>query len=652
MTSRILSRAFPLIAALALGACGQDNTGDTPRPGASSLPQGTFLLFPNPQVQADGSLQTDSVAYANAYYAAIDPTNTKDTLAKWKAVNGFDSGSGTQVAVVFGDVRDLGYGRRMTMRQNANGTIAAYVENYLVETVVDYTFSTLNLDAAIQQVPRWHVSTNAIEFSPGPGGGASFLKFFQFDAATGTRNLTVDLDGRGEKVMPGPCLTCHGGRGDPLTPPSGGQPLFPRVMNSVSLHRGDAQARMQPFDVESFGFSTTPGFTRADQEAALKTMNKMVLCTYPNPGGAAACLAPLVGSRPAAGNDEWQGTAAALIEAAYGGATLPNATYADTFVPAGWAGQTALYQGVVAPACRTCHLLRGTANQSDIDFDTFAKFQSYADRIKVHVFDRGNMPLAKIVFEDFWSTGKADMLANFLDGLGQPSAAVARDGAGTVLRPGRPVAVPGPGRTIGTGATTLSAANSLFSTTYSWSFVSNPGGATLTNPNSAQPTFTANANGTYVVQLVTGNGTAQSAPVQQTLVVNSGLTPAPSAIRFSNIKAILQSANASCTVCHSAGGGGAPPIFYGDVDINLNPLDIDRNGDAVVNATDELWFYTEVRGRINFSDVFASPLLRKPSGNHHNGDLRPEFTATQPPGHASRVDYDLFLNWILNGAPF
>jgi hypothetical protein len=32
--------------------------------------------------------------------------------------------------------------------------------------------------------------------------------------------------------------------------------------------------------------------------------------------------------------------------------------------------------------------------------------------------------------------------------------------------------------------------------------------------------------------------------------------------------------------------------------------------------------------------------------------LRPEFTATQPPGHASRVDYDLFLNWILNGAPF
>lgn len=643
MTSRFLSRAVPLIAALALGACSQDNTGDTPPPGGSSLAGATFLLFPNPQVQADGSLQTDTVGYAQAYYAAIDPISAKDTLAKWKAANLFDSGTGTQVEVVFGDVRDLGYGRRMTMRQNLDGTVAAYVENYMVETVVDYAFNGLNVEAAVQRVPRWHVSTNAIEFSPGPGGGASFLKFFQFDAATGTRNLTVDLDGRGEKTMPGPCLTCHGGRGDPLTPPgAGGQPLFPRVMNSVTEHRGDAQARMQPLAVDSFAFSTTPGFTRADQEVALKAINMMVLCTYPR----TAVAGPEDNCRPPTtpGAYEWQGTAAALIKAAYGGNGLPNLMYSDTFVPPDWTGQAALYQGVVAPVCRTCHLLRGTGHQSDIDFNSFAtSFGAtsrigYADRMKIHVFDRGNMPLAKIVFDDFFSTGKADILATALEGQGQ----VVRDGAGAVLRPGRPVADPGPSRTLRQGATTLSAASSLFSTTYSWSIVSGPGGgATLTNPGSAQPTFTATADGTYVLQLVTGNGTVQSAPAQLTLVVNNALTPDPSAIRFANIRAVLQDATAACTACHVPGGG--PPIFY---------TDVDRDGVGGINATDELWFYTEVRGRINFSDIVASPLLRKPSGNHHNGDLRPGFDATQAPGHVDRASYDLFLNWILNGAPY
>jgi K319-like protein len=645
MKSRFLSRAVPVIAALMLGACGQDNTGDAAaRPGTSSLPGGTFLLFPNPQVQADGSLQTDSVAYANAYYAAIDPSSAKDTLAKWKAANGFDSGSGTQVEVVFGDVRDLGYGRRMTMRQNLNGTIAAIVENYMVATVVDYTFTGLNLEAAVQRVPRWLDNINAIEYSPGPGGGESFVKFFQFNPVTGTREVMVNVDGRGDKAMPGPCLSCHGGRGDPLTPPgAGGQPLFALVANSRSQHRGDAQGRMAPLEVDTFSFSTTPGFTRADQEAALKTINMIVLCTYPRVVAAAGsednCRPDRTG-----GTDEWTGTTAALIKAAYGGDGLPGATYMDTFVPAGWAGQTALYQGVVAPICRNCHMARGTSNESDIDFTDFAKFQNYADRIKAHVFDRGNMPLAKILFEDFWSTGKADMLATFLEGQGF----VVRDGAGALLRPGRPVADPGPGRTIRQGATTLSAANSLFSTTYNWSIVSNPGGATLTNSNSVQPTFTANVNGTYVLQLVTGNATAQSAPAQLTLVVNNALTPAPSAIRFADIKAVLQDANAACSVCHAAPvlppSGGNPPILY---------TDVDRNGSGgLADATDELWFYTEVRGRINFTDIAASPLLRKPSGNHHNGGLRPGFNAAAPIGDADRASYELFVNWIVNGAPY
>ena len=629
-----------LLATFFLAGCGAGNSGDTPPAPPGDVPQGpnSFLLFPNPQLQPDGTLQTDSVAYAQAYYRAIDPNNDKDTLAKWKTANNFDSGTGTQVNVVFGDVRDLGYGRRMTARQNVDGTIAIVVENFLVRTGVAYAYSRLNLDAAVLQDRRWHDTTNAIEFSPGPGGGASFVKFFNFDVATGQRLLTVDLDGRGQKAMPSVCATCHGGRGDPLTPPDAtGQPLFPLVENSVSRTRGDMQARLMPLEVGTFDFSVASGFTRADQEAALKQINRMVLCSYPIP---AASVFPEDACRRVATFTEYRGTAAAFIKSTYGGDGLPSATYTDTFVPAGWAGQPSLYQSVVAPSCRSCHFVRGIGFQSDIDFDTLAKFQGFADRIKVHVFDRGNMPLAKIQFDDFWRSSQPDTLASFVQGLGF----TARDAAGAVLRPGRPVADPGPDRTVPQGATTLSASGSLFSNTFSWSVVSGPDGAvppasvSLADSGSAQATFNASANGIYVVQLVTGDGTTQSAPVQARLVVNNLLTPVPTAIRFSDVKTTLQTAG--CTACHTP--GGPPPVLFAN---------IDRNGDGVVDATDDLWFYTDVRGRINFTDLVASPLLRKPSGNHHGGGLRPGFDTSALPGQAARVNYDLFLNWILNGAP-
>jgi len=603
-----------------------------------------FLLFPNPQAQADGSLQMDTVGYAQAYYAAVDPANAKDTLAKWKAANGFDSGTGTQVTAVFGDQRDLGYGRRMTGRQNPDGTVAFMVENYLVNVGADYAYSSLNLDAAVVRDARWLVGVNAIEFSPGPGGGTSFAKFFNFDGVTGLRQLTVDLDGRGDKAMPGPCIACHGGRGDALTPPDGiGQPRFSLAQNSVSQARGDVQARLQPFEVDTFGFSAAPGFTRSDQEVALKTLNGMVLCTYPLP---AASAFPEDACRPAAAVGEWQGAAADLIKAFYGGDGLPSASFSDAYVPPAWttAGQTTLYQSVVAPSCRACHIMRGTGAQSDIDFTSYAKFQGLADRIKAHVFDRGNMPLAKIVFDSFWGSSRPGTLADFLEGQGFS----VRIG-GAVPIPGRPIADPGPDRAIRQGATALSAAGSLFAGSYAWSIVSGPDGttpatgATLTNPGSAQPTFNASINGTFVLQLVVGSGAAQSAPAPLALVVNDTLAPAPTAIRFSDIKAMLQQPG-SCTTCHSpAGTLPRPPVFF---------TDADRNGDGVAgDATDDQWFYAEVRSRINFTDIVASPLLRKPAGRHHGGGLQGGFDSGAAPGQAARAGYDLFLNWILNGAP-
>lgn len=641
--------------ALLLASCGGGgdegdvNPSSPPEPPPPGLSDpNSFLLFPNPQVQPDGSLQTDTLAYAEAYYAAIDPTNAKDNLAKWKAANGFDSGTGTQVSVVFGDVRDLGYGRRLTGRQNPDGTIAVMVENFLVEPAASYTYSTLNLDAAVLEDRRWHLGTSTLEFSPGPGGGASFVKFFNFDPSTGARTLAADLDGQGEKAMPSPCATCHGGRGDPLTPPdAGGNPLFPLLANGASITRGDLLARMQPLEVDRFDFHTLPGFTRADQEAALKTLNMMVLCSYPI---AAPSAFPEDACRRVANINEWRGTADALIKSAYGGDGLPNALFADSFVPSTYAdaGQTALYQTVVAPYCRACHLVRGIGQQadrqSDIDLHTFAKFQGQAGRTRAHVIDRGDMPLAKIVFEGFWGDPTSvNLIATFLEGEGFN----VRDAGGAVLRPGRPVAIPGPDRVVPQGATTLSATQSLFADSYRWTIVSGPNGtvpatnAALTNPISAQTTFTATADGAYVVQLVASGAGIDSTPALLNVVVNNTLAPAPSALRFADVKAVLQT---GCIGCHKVGGFLSPPIVF---------TDIDRNGDAIVDATDELWFFTEVRGRVNFTDIVASPLLRKPSGAHHAGGplAFAGFDTSLAAGQAGRANYDLIVNWISNGAP-
>lgn len=515
----VLQLAGLLLTGLILTACGPGggNSGDVfPRETQTSAVvtgPNSFLLFPNPQKQSDGSLQTNTTAYATAYYVAVDPTNAKDTLAKWKAANGFgNSATGTEVSVVFGDVKDLGYGRRMTARKNNDGTIAFWVENYLVSAAANYTYSSLNLDAAVVRDKRWHVGTNAIDYSPPPGVavtadcGNCYPKFFTYHPTSEQRLLEAQLDGRGTKTMPGICINCHGGRGDPLRADGS----FPRSVNSVTLS-GDVQAHLQSFVVDSFGYSSAPGYTRADQEARFRTINQWVLCSYPlkngtvKPTGNAEDVC-----RRVAGFNEWQGSAAEMVKHWYGGPGMASSTFSDTdvYVPMSWRAASStvatetLYKSVIAPTCRVCHVLRGTENQAvlpgydaDISFMTYSDasnkdFVNYADRIKVHVFDRGNMPLGKLIYERFWNSTQPETLATFLESKGK----VVRDTSNVLLQPGRPVADPGPARTTINGAT-LSAANSLFASTYNWSVSA---GGTLSNPTSVQTTLTTTGAGTLL----------------------------------------------------------------------------------------------------------------------------------------------------------
>ncbi len=634
-------------------AAGSDVNPTVIAPVTATAGPDSFLLFPNPQKQANGNLQVNSLNYAVAYYQAIDPGNERDTLAKFKARNGFGStvSGAIEETITIGDQRDLGYGRKMTGRQNPDGTLAFVVENYLVGGYGPY--SPFNLEAAIKGESKWHLGSNGIEYSPGPGGTVSFVKYYTFDPVTGARLLMASLDGRGDKAMPTICTSCHGGRGDALTP-SG---LFPRVMNVASSAdvgapdrggmRGDLAGQLHAFEPASFDFSPLPGYTRDALEGKIKTLNKMILCGTSLPNGTTKPTGfPEDDCRRVANPNEYQGTAAEHLKSLYGGNGLPNPANAklDTFVPATWLsnGQGSLYLNTVTQSCRVCHSLRGTGNQSDISFEDFTSFDAYAPRIKAHVVDRGNMPLAKLVYDTYWSTPSINRpMADYLTTKGFADAA---------SRAGRPVADPGPARVVKSLSTSLDGSMSLFSTAYQWSITGGPAGAALTGGTTMTPTFTAITDGAYTLQLITSQAAISSKPQTTTLVVDRSLPWDPAAISFSDIKSILQAGSGNCTTCHTSTRNPAtqsltPPVFYNDYDRALTG--------SATDATNRQWLFAEVRGRVNFTDVAASALLRKPAGNHHGGGAVAlnGFNTDLQPGDPGRQGYDKILAWILRGAP-
>jgi hypothetical protein len=201
----------------------------------------------------------------------------------------------------------------------------------------------------------------------------------------------------------------------------------------------------------------------------------------------------------------------------------------------------------------------------------------------------------------------------------------------------------------------------LFATSYSWSIVGGVGAsgvaATLTNETTATATFTPAGDDKFVVQLIVSKDGVQSEASQMTIVVKSNLSPAPSDITFAKDIMPILAASAVATNCSNLCHKTDPVTGRAQAAVAYNSFD--RNGDNVVDATDDDWLYSDTKARINFDDIADSPLLQKPSGQHHGGSIALGFgdivnkkTAEQlEPGDPLRANYDIFLNWILRGAP-
>src|SRR5258708_38506260 len=128
MTGKLLRRlVVPLALSALVGACTQPNTADQQPASQGSTANvavglDRFLLFPNP-IGVDplaldgGTFETNTTPYTAAYYRAIDPTNAKDTIDKWRAQNRFTGYAapprpGTPDPPGFRDRQDPAYGPR------------------------------------------------------------------------------------------------------------------------------------------------------------------------------------------------------------------------------------------------------------------------------------------------------------------------------------------------------------------------------------------------------------------------------------------------------------------------------------------------------------------------------------------------------------
>ena len=276
-----------------------------------------------------------AVGSCDAQGNMVDPISFDD----WKQLNGFKpTGTSTEVSADYINRRDLNLVRRMVATQSAADHIAFYVCNHpgplgtSQQEIDDLLTNALNDEKRIACVAmEW--STTA-----GVNGDQPYTKFFTF-SPTGALLLSINLDTRGEKYMPGACVACHGGS------KYNGQ--FAEKAG-VSAHLG---SNFLPFDTGNFLFSSALG--EAAQSAKFFELNRLVRATELNDNTATSNL----------------------IKGWYGnGATT---TLNKAYVPLAWTtldadptytGAALFYKEVIGSSCRTCHTSLGAG----FDWDALA----------------------------------------------------------------------------------------------------------------------------------------------------------------------------------------------------------------------------------------------------------------------------------------
>jgi len=176
-----LSKQISLLAicvTILLGSARCLAQADTPA-GIPNDPDG-FLAFLNKTsplyIETDSNEPTllpplGQIGTAQAYYAAIDPTKSHQTLIDFRRSTGLDLGA--DASAVYINNADLGFGRRMTTRVNPDGSVTSCVENYGGSGAqfgkVDAPLVTDQVKLDNAKLQRDLVATVCMEYSGTPG---------------------------------------------------------------------------------------------------------------------------------------------------------------------------------------------------------------------------------------------------------------------------------------------------------------------------------------------------------------------------------------------------------------------------------------------------------------------------------------------------
>jgi len=374
---------------------------------------GAFQLdWPNPSGQpSDGYPQQnwflsylggDSKKSSCAYYLAVGAVTGCDAngnfsgainFTQWQKqvqIDQFTPAGEVTTRATYVNVVDLNLTRshHSILHPNAGGT-ATYVCNYAGPVDANGKPVTVNLPASTITPAQQTAVNNAVDnaiagknlvacvamdyLSTPINDFAQFTRFLVF-GPSGQLLPSVNLDGRGEKFLPGTCVACHGGDNYAGQYPSDGSGV------------PDIGAHFLPYDAGNFAFSNKAGLTDAAQEEAIYQLNQNILST-----DATAATTNLVFG--------W-----------YQNGHVLNQNY----VPTAWSAHADVYKSVVARSCRTCH----AAVSSSFDWDSIGPgdpagtvggtlgFTAYAS----DVCDAGtltgsqDMPNSKVTFDRMWDS--------------------------------------------------------------------------------------------------------------------------------------------------------------------------------------------------------------------------------------------------------
>ncbi len=283
----------------------------------------------------------DTRLSACMYYRALGAVQDCDaqgrmiepiTLEDWKRLNKFkpyDSGN-TEVAADYINKMDLNLVRRMVATQSGPQNIAFYVCNHPGPEGESQAEVDAVMDTALAGDRR--VACVAMEWTPiaGVNGDQPFTKFFTF-APDGSLLASINLDGRGEKYMPGACVACHGG-----TQYNG---RFPEKGNPTPY----LGSGFLPFDTGNYLFGSNAALGEPAQSPSFHALNLLVRGTEPSVNTSVNRLI-----------QGWYAAGSTTLDKTY----VPDVWRAADAQPQ-TAGAARFYRDVVGSSCRTCHVSLG-----------------------------------------------------------------------------------------------------------------------------------------------------------------------------------------------------------------------------------------------------------------------------------------------------